>query len=83
MNKKLGTVMTSSRMVTFFAFLAAIFAWFLNMHALFTFTILALACAAYIYLADKYHQYAHRHDVVTIPVKHLPIIFEDKRPRMP
>ncbi|GAK82608.1 hypothetical protein JCM19238_151 [Vibrio ponticus] len=64
MNKKLGQVMTSSRMVTFIAFLTAIFAWFLSMHALFTFTVLALICAAYIYIKDKVVGYTHAHALV-------------------
>ncbi|ROV58411.1 hypothetical protein EGH82_18540 [Vibrio ponticus] len=64
MNKKLGQVMTSSRMVTFLAFLTALFAWFLNMHALFTFTVLALICAAYIYIKDRVVDFSHAHALV-------------------
>ncbi len=63
MNKKLGQVMTSSRMVAFLAFLTALFAWFLNMHALFTFTVLALICAAYIYIKDRVVDYVHAHSL--------------------
>jgi hypothetical protein len=56
MNKKLGRVMTSSRMITFIAFLAATFAWILHMPALFTVSLLALVASGGLYLTDKYKQ---------------------------
>ena len=77
MNKKLGQVMTSSRMITFFAFLAAIFAWFLNMHALFSFTVIALICAAYVYIKDKFTEYMHAHEVVRVHANKVAIYIDE------
>jgi len=53
MSRKLGRVMSSSRMITFVAFLAATFAWILNMPALFTVSLLALVASGALYLNDK------------------------------
>lgn len=54
MDRKLGQVMTNSRMVTFIAFLAAIFAWFLHMNALFFVSVVALVGGACLFIKDKY-----------------------------
>ncbi|ANS87841.1 hypothetical protein RJD38_20805 [Vibrio scophthalmi] len=54
MDRKLGHVMTNSRMITFIAFLAAIFAWFLHMNALFFVSVVALIGAACLFIKDKY-----------------------------
>ncbi|MEF1291262.1 hypothetical protein [Vibrio sp. M260118] len=54
MSRKLGRVMSSSRMITFVAFLAATFAWVLKMPALFTVSLLALVASGALYLNDKY-----------------------------
>ena len=56
MSRKLGRIMSSSRMVSFVAFLAATLAWVLNMPALFTVSLLALAASAVLYLSDKYKE---------------------------
>ncbi len=53
MSRKLGRVMSSSRMITFVAFLAATFAWILKMPALFTVSLLALVASSVLYLNDK------------------------------
>lgn len=53
MSRKLGRVMSSSRMITFVAFLAATFAWILKMPALFTVSLLALVASGVLYLNDK------------------------------
>ncbi|MGR5120057.1 hypothetical protein ACPV5L_15955 [Vibrio astriarenae] len=54
MNKKLGQVMTSSRMISFIAFLAATFAWVLDLKALFTFSIIAFIASATLYWTERY-----------------------------
>ncbi|MFM2587052.1 hypothetical protein [Vibrio sp. TBV020] len=54
MSRKLGRVMSSSRMITFIAFLAATFAWILHMPALFTVSFIALIASGALYLNDKY-----------------------------
>ncbi|AIW16155.1 hypothetical protein OPW41_03990 [Vibrio europaeus] len=54
MSRKLGRVMSSSRMITFVAFLAATFAWILKMPALFTVSLIALVASGGLYLNDKY-----------------------------
>ncbi|EGU43456.1 hypothetical protein VII00023_16530 [Vibrio ichthyoenteri ATCC 700023] len=54
MDRKLGQVMTNSRMITFIAFLAAIFAWFLHMHALFFVSVLALISGAFLFIKDRF-----------------------------
>ncbi len=54
MSRKLGRVMSGSRMITFVAFLAATFAWVLKMPALFTVSLLALIASGALYLNDKY-----------------------------
>lgn len=54
MNRKLGRVMSSSRMITFVAFLAATFAWILKMPALFTVSLIALVASGVLYLNDKF-----------------------------
>ncbi|KLN63524.1 hypothetical protein [Vibrio sp. VPAP30] len=54
MSRKLGRVMSSSRMITFVAFLAATFAWILKMPALFTVSLLALVASGALYLNDKF-----------------------------
>ncbi len=56
MSRKLGSVMSSSRMISFVAFLAATFAWVLKMPALFTVSLLALIASVALYLNDKYKQ---------------------------
>ncbi|NIY83479.1 hypothetical protein [Vibrio hepatarius] len=56
MSRKLGRIMSSSRLVLFVAFLAATLAWILNMPALFTVSVLALVASAALYLSDKYKQ---------------------------
>jgi len=53
MSRKLGRVMSSSRMITFVAFLAATFAWILKMPALFTVSLIALVASGVLYLNDK------------------------------
>lgn len=53
MDRKLGRVMSSSRMITFIAFLAATFAWVLSMPALFTVSLIALVASGVLYLNDK------------------------------
>ncbi|RTZ17207.1 hypothetical protein EJ063_00030 [Vibrio aquaticus] len=53
MDRKLGRVMSSSRMITFIAFLAATFAWVLSMPALFTVSLIALVASGMLYLNDK------------------------------
>ncbi|MFB9217887.1 hypothetical protein [Vibrio sinaloensis] len=58
MDRKLGRVMSSSRMVTFIAFLAATFAWILKMPALFSISVIALVCSAALYFYDKRHKQA-------------------------
>ncbi|MEZ8102677.1 hypothetical protein [Vibrio bivalvicida] len=54
MSRKLGRVMSSSRMITFVAFLAATFAWILKMPALFTVSLLALVASGALYLNDEF-----------------------------
>lgn len=54
MNRKLGRVMSSSRMITFIAFLAATFAWILNMPALFTVSVIALIASLALYIKDRF-----------------------------
>ncbi|MGD8115309.1 hypothetical protein [Vibrio sp. Hep-1b-8] len=54
MNRKLGRVMSSSRMITFIAFLAATFAWILSMPALFTVSVIALIASFALYVTDKF-----------------------------
>ncbi|KGY13307.1 hypothetical protein NM22_07445 [Vibrio tubiashii] len=56
MSRKLGSVMSSSRMISFVAFLAATFAWVLKMPALFTVSLLAFIASGALYLNDKYKQ---------------------------
>lgn len=53
MSRKLGRVMSNSRMITFVAFLAATFAWVLEMPALFTVSLIALVASGALYLNDK------------------------------
>lgn len=53
MDRKLGRVMSSSRMITFIAFLAATFAWVLSMPALFTVSLIALVASGALYINDK------------------------------
>lgn len=55
MNRKLGRVMSSSRMITFIAFLAATFAWILEMPALFTVSLVALVASALLFLNDRFN----------------------------
>jgi hypothetical protein len=45
--------MSGSRMITFVAFLAATFAWILNMPALFTVSVIALVASGALYINDK------------------------------
>ncbi|KII76046.1 hypothetical protein [Vibrio renipiscarius] len=54
MDRKLGQVMTNSRMITFIAFLAAIFAWFLHMNALFFVSVFALFFGACLFIKDRF-----------------------------
>ncbi|AXY00981.1 hypothetical protein D1115_06795 [Vibrio alfacsensis] len=51
---KLGRIMSFSRMFSFIAFLTATFAWVLDMHALFTVSVVALFVSAILYLNDKF-----------------------------
>ncbi|NOI74780.1 hypothetical protein F0224_03745 [Vibrio coralliilyticus] len=53
MDRKLGRVMSGSRMVTFIAFLAVTFAWILKMPALFTVSVVALIASGMLYWNDK------------------------------
>ena len=53
MDRKLGRVMSGSRMVTFIAFLAATFAWILKIPALFTVSVVALIASGMLYWNDK------------------------------
>ena len=53
-SKKLGHVMSFSRMFSFIAFLTATFAWVLSMYALFTVSVLARFVSALLYLNDKF-----------------------------
>lgn len=52
MNIKLGQVMSSSRLISFVAFLAATFAWVLNMPALFFVSASFLIISAIVYFID-------------------------------
>jgi len=52
MNTKLGHVMSSSRLISFVAFLAATFAWILSMPALFFVSVMFLGVSAFVYLSD-------------------------------
>jgi len=52
MNKKLGHIMSSSRLISFVAFLAATFAWILKMPALFFVSAMFLVVSAIIYGVD-------------------------------
>ncbi|MDN3612932.1 MAG: hypothetical protein ACPG5L_04050 [Vibrio gallaecicus] len=52
MNKKLGHIMSSSRLISFVAFLAATFAWILKMPALFFVSAMFLIVSAIIYGVD-------------------------------
>ncbi len=54
MSRKLGRIMSSSRMTLFVAFLTATLAWILHMPILFTVSILALVVSVALYLFDKY-----------------------------
>lgn len=56
MSRKLGRVMSSSRMITFVAFLCAVFAWVFKMPALLTVSIAALVVSAALYINDKYRK---------------------------
>ncbi len=58
MNIKLGQVMSSSRFISFVAFLAATFAWILKMPALFFVSATFLVISAVIYIVDIFK---HRH----------------------
>ncbi len=53
MNRKLGRVMSSSRMISFIAFLLATFAWVLSMPALFTVSVLALVASGILHWQDR------------------------------
>ncbi len=53
-SKKLGHVMSFSRMFSFIAFLTATFAWVLSMYALFTVSVVALCVSGLLYLNDKF-----------------------------
>ncbi|MDK9772066.1 hypothetical protein ACNO65_06940 [Vibrio campbellii] len=53
-SKKLGHVMSFSRMFSFIAFLTATFAWVLSMYALFTVSVVALFVSGLLYLNDKF-----------------------------
>lgn len=51
--KKIGHVMSYSRMFSFIAFLSATFAWILDMHSLFTISAGALVLSAFLHLRRK------------------------------
>ncbi|WP_425668635.1 hypothetical protein ACPSL3_08950 [Vibrio owensii] len=53
-SKKLGHVMSFSRMFSFIAFLTATFAWVLSMYALFTVSVVALFVSGLLYLNDRF-----------------------------
>ncbi|MGR5109037.1 hypothetical protein [Vibrio jasicida] len=53
-SKKLGHVMSFSRMFSFIAFLTATFAWVLSMYALFTVSVVALFVSALLYLNERF-----------------------------
>ena len=53
-SKKLGHVMSFSRMFSFIAFLTATFAWVLSMYTLFTVSVVALFVSGLLYLNDKF-----------------------------
>ncbi|WP_260260260.1 hypothetical protein [Vibrio intestinalis] len=61
MDRKLGQVMTQSRMITFIAFLAAIFSWALNMRALLFVSVVALVVAMVVFVKHKLH-IGHHHN---------------------
>lgn len=54
MSRKLGRVMSSSRMITFVAFLSATLAWVLNMPALFIVSVVALLASAALFVKDRF-----------------------------
>ncbi|WP_176288925.1 hypothetical protein [Vibrio sp. JPW-9-11-11] len=54
MSRKLGRVMSSSRMITFVAFLAATLAWILKMPALFTVSFVALLASVALFIKDRF-----------------------------
>ncbi|RJX75360.1 hypothetical protein DZ860_01370 [Vibrio sinensis] len=56
MERKLGQVMTNSRMVTFLAFLAAVFGWFLQMRVLLFVSVFTLCVGAVLYVHSKWHK---------------------------
>ncbi len=56
MSRKLGRVMSSSRMITFVAFLCAVFAWVFKMPVLLTVSIAALVVSSALYINDKYRK---------------------------
>ncbi|WP_045498719.1 hypothetical protein [Vibrio hyugaensis] len=53
-SKKLGHVMSFSRMFSFIGFLTATFAWVLSMYALFTVSVVALFVSGLLYLNDRF-----------------------------
>lgn len=55
MNRKLGRVMSNSRMVSFIAFLSATCAWIMKMPILFLVTAVALIASALLHLHDRRH----------------------------
>ena len=58
-NRRLGNIMSFSRMFSFVAFLTATFAWILSMYALFTVSIVALVVSLLLYLRDKFIKKYH------------------------
>ncbi|WP_070965830.1 hypothetical protein [Vibrio sonorensis] len=53
MNKKLGHVMSSSRLCAFISFLSGVLAWVLNMPLLWSIAGIALVISAVIYLGER------------------------------
>ncbi|GAA5645914.1 MULTISPECIES: hypothetical protein [Vibrio] len=56
MSRKLGRVMSGSRMITFVAFVTAVLAWVLEMPALFTVSVAALVVGGILFIRDKRRQ---------------------------
>ena len=54
MNRKLGRVVTNRRIATLITFLAAIFAWFLDMQTLFIVSVVVLVFGITLYIKDKF-----------------------------
>lgn len=53
-NRKLGHVMTLSRMFSFIAFLSATFAWILSVYSLFMVSAVTLVASAVLYIKNRF-----------------------------